>query len=263
MCWSREQVSESNCGGVIALSKKVNLSDRAPFETRELRIALRAYLQVPYQVPGAVKSEAIGSFKWGVYIFYDYDGEPIYVGQTNEKVSGRIGRHLTNQRTDAVAMSVLDPFEVFEIEVYPLPEYQGVHSKHPKFGEAKAHLDALEHFVHQKAKSESRFKAILNEKDPPVPPSKCAVPKPLRGRVVSEKVLELRGHPDTRTARRAQVISRLAQTIAEREVKAGLRRTLLTQATRLQWLAMQQFKAIGGPDAVEIATEEGEENIEE
>lgn len=22
--------------------------------------------------------------KWGVYAFYDYDGEPIYVGQTNE-----------------------------------------------------------------------------------------------------------------------------------------------------------------------------------
>jgi hypothetical protein len=245
------------------LAKKSNPSDKSPFETRELRIALRAYLKTPYHVAGSVKTEAIGSFKWGVYIFYDYDGEPIYVGQTNEKVSGRIGRHLTNQRTDAVAMSVLDPFEVFEIEVYPLPQYQGVHSKHPKFKEAKAHLDALEFFVHKKAKSESRFKAILNEKDPPAPPNKCTIPKPLRGSVVSKNVLELRGHPDTRTARRAQVISRLAQTIAEREVKAGLRRTLLTQATRLQWLAKQRFNALGGEAAVETAFEESEETDEE
>ncbi len=243
----------------MVLVKTATLQDKAPFETRELRLALKVYLQTPYHVADVDKTEAIGSFKWGVYIFYDYDGEPIYVGQTNEKVSGRIGRHLTNQRTDAVAMSVLDPFEVFEIEVYPLPQYQSVHSKHPKFKEAKAHLDALEFYVHEKAKSESRFNAILNEKDPPAPINKCDMPIPLRGRVVSEDVLKLRGHPDTRTARRAQVISRLAQTIAEREVKAGLRRTLLTQATRLQWLAKQRFNALGGEGAVEIASEESEE----
>lgn len=241
------------------LTNNSKLKDKAPFETRELRGALRIFLQMPYQVDGGDKAEAIGSFKWGVYIFYDYDGEPIYVGQTNEKVSGRIGRHLTNQRTDAVAMSVLDPFEVFEIEVYPLPEYQTVHSKHPMFKEAKSHLDALEFFVHQKAKNESRFKAILNEKDPPAPPKACAIPKPLRGQIVSKSVLELRGHPDTRTARRAQVISRLAQTIAEREVKAGLRRTLVTQASRLEWLARQRFISLGGENAVEIASEEIDE----
>src|SRR5438105_2957228 len=62
----------------------------------------------------------IGNSKWGVYAFYDYDGEPIYVGQTFEGLGGRIGRHLTNQRTDAVAMNVLDPFEVAEIRVWPL-----------------------------------------------------------------------------------------------------------------------------------------------
>ena len=66
----------------------------------------------------------VGNFRWGVYAFFDYDGEPIYVGQTNERLRTRIRRHLTNQRTDAVAMSVLDPFEVFEIELWPLPAYQ-------------------------------------------------------------------------------------------------------------------------------------------
>ena len=28
----------------------------------------------------------IGSYKHGVYAFYDYDNEPIYVGQTEEKL---------------------------------------------------------------------------------------------------------------------------------------------------------------------------------
>jgi hypothetical protein len=52
----------------------------------------------------APNGKRIGSSKHGVYAFYDYDGEPIYVGQTFEKLSGRVSRHLTNQRTDAVAM---------------------------------------------------------------------------------------------------------------------------------------------------------------
>jgi len=62
----------------------------------------------------------IGSLQYGVYVFYDYFGEPIYVGQTKESIGTRIRRHLTNQRTDAVAMSVLDPIEVAEVEVWPL-----------------------------------------------------------------------------------------------------------------------------------------------
>jgi hypothetical protein len=92
------------------------ISSPPPFETASLRKGLHAFSKLRY--PDETSEHNVGWFKWGVYIFYDYDQEPIYVGQTNEKVSGRISRHLTNQRTDAVAMSVLDPFEVFEIEVY-------------------------------------------------------------------------------------------------------------------------------------------------
>ena len=33
---------------------------------------------------------------------FNYEGVPIYVGQTKEKISTRIRRHLTNQHTDAV-----------------------------------------------------------------------------------------------------------------------------------------------------------------
>ena len=63
----------------------------------------------------------VGSCHYGVYLFYDYDGEPIYVGQTRERLRVRIRRHLTNQRTDAVAiMRVLEPFEVAEIKMWSL-----------------------------------------------------------------------------------------------------------------------------------------------
>ena len=68
--------------------------------------------------------KAAGDCKTGVYIFVDYDGEPIYVGQTREQLRARIRRHLTNQRTDAVAMRVLDPFEVATIEMWPFWDLQ-------------------------------------------------------------------------------------------------------------------------------------------
>src|SRR6266705_478341 len=86
----------------------------------------------------------LGSLKCGVYSFYDYDGEPIYIGQTYEGLGGRIGRHITGQRSDAVAMNVLDPFEVAEIRVWPLdlsaiPEEQRL-----------PYLDRAEYTVFQK-----------------------------------------------------------------------------------------------------------------
>ena len=77
-----------------------------PFEPEDLRENLTVFLNSPFQEPsGNVRK--VGNYKWGVYAFFDYDGEPIYVGQTNEKLRTRIGRHLTNQRTAAVAMSDL------------------------------------------------------------------------------------------------------------------------------------------------------------
>ncbi len=58
----------------------------------------------------------------GVYAFYDYDGEPIYVGQTWENFGTRIGRHLRGQRSDTLAYRILDPFEVADMELFPVEE---------------------------------------------------------------------------------------------------------------------------------------------
>ena len=99
-----------------------------PAETLVLRRGLAEFLKTPLPGPpvAAGKPLTVGAVRWGVYAFIDYDGQPIYVGQTRESLGSRIGRHLTNQRTDAVAMAVLDPFEVRFVRAWPLIEYQGV-----------------------------------------------------------------------------------------------------------------------------------------
>jgi GIY-YIG catalytic domain len=175
----------------------------------------------------------IGNAKFGVYAFYDYDGEPIYVGQTEEMLRSRIARHLTNQRTDAVAMNVLDPFEVAEIEVWPLyPEEIK--------GDIGTTLNAIEYTVFQKVLKESQLGAVLNEKD--IPKTRLVkLPRSYRSRIIPDGLYELRKHPDTRIARRASTIANLARVISERNVSKGLRRTLLTQARRLERLAARRL----------------------
>lgn len=223
-----------------------------PFETEDLRANLAAFLDAPFDDPSGARLR-VGHYKWGVYAFFDYDGEPIYVGQTNEMLRTRIRRHLTNQRTDAVAMSVLDPFEVHEIEVWPLPQFQTTPGKDV---EARRHLDALERLITQRAVEGSQFKAILNEKDPPPGQMSVEAPPSLRGRIVSDRVFALRSHPDFRIARRALIISRLAQVISERKVQGGLRRVLLTQAKRLQWLTDRRYEALGGAATLDLGGDE-------
>jgi hypothetical protein len=226
-----------------------------PFETEDLRSNLTTFLDSGFHDPSGAPA-LVGNYRWGVYAFFDYDGEPIYVGQTNERLRTRIRRHLTNQRTDAVAMSVLDPFEVFEIEVWPLPQFQ--ESNRSDLA-ARQHLDALERLITERAVEHSQFKAILNEKDPPPGMLAVEAPPSFRGRIVSERVHELRSHPDFRIARRALIISRLAQVISERKVQGGLRRVLLIQAKRLQWLASRRYEALGGSASVPI---EGEGDVD-
>ena len=225
-----------------------------PEETRQLVLGLRNFLgqplenfeaEPPRNVSG--KSISVGAVKWGVYAFFDFDDEPIYVGQTRESLGQRISRHLTNQRTDAVAMAVLDPFEVLTIKVWPLPQYQQSSSKDSM---AVEHLNALERSIFMRLISESRFGKILNEKDP-APTADCLIPDSISGTIVPEAIRRDREHPDIRIARRAMTIARLAQIVSGRQVGVGLRRTLQTQADRLAWLAAARFNALGGESAVE------------
>jgi GIY-YIG catalytic domain len=184
------------------------------------------------------KGRKVGDAICGVYAFYDYDGEPIYVGQTYEKLRSRISRHLTNQRTDAVAMNVLDPFEVAEIELWPFWDLEGKTEK-----VKKNRLNAAEFTVFQKLLAASTFKAVLNEKSP-AKSARVKLPKSVRERIVPEDVYKRRRNTDIRIARRARTIANLAQVISERSVQIGLRQTLLTQARRLEHLARLRVKDV-------------------
>ncbi len=191
--------------------------------------------------------------KCGVYVFYDYDGEPIYVGQTHEQLRVRIRRHLTNQRTDAVAMNVLDPFEVADVEVYPFYDLERPRPREEDRAyqaRVKETLAAAEYTIFQQVLRASALGAVLNEADIPER-DPILLPEPLRGRIIPPDVYELRRHPDVRMARRASTVANLARVISEREVSTGLRRTLLTQARRLELLARRRLEEFGGTYPVE------------
>jgi hypothetical protein len=200
-----------------------------PEDVAAIRAQIQAFLRTSDGNGGT-----IGGAQCGVYAFYDYDGEPIYIGQTYEGLGARIGRHLTNQRTDAVAMNVLDPFEVAEICVWPI-DLSGLSKK-----EMKVELNRAEYTLYLKVIEESSFKAVLNEKKPPIT-DLIQLPFSYRGRIIPDDIFPQRKHPDVRIARRANTIASLARVISERKVTKALRTTLLTQAKRLERLAQQRL----------------------
>lgn len=216
-----------------------------PAEVQKIRERIAEFLRTEDS-----EGRRIGRARCGVYAFYDYDGEPIYVGQTRESLSTRIGRHLTGRRSDPVAKFVLDPFEVLEIEVWPMFEAETLPAR-----ERKALVDGAEFTVFQNALAASRFGAVLNEGEI-APASPVGLPPSFRGRIVPDDLYEQRAHPDVRIARRAQTIASLAQLISERVVSKGLRTTLLVQSQRLEALAANRLQHFANePETVETDEE--------
>lgn len=207
-------------------------------EVAALYAGVERAMNMPTTSMRGVEGRQVGDCKHGVYLFYDYDNEPIYVGQTQEKLRTRIRRHLTNQRTDAVAMRVLDPFEVAEIEMWP---FWTLHGK-PK-GVIEDTLDRAEYTVYQNALKASKFNRILNEKEIAEKPA-IELPPSIRESILEGAARKSRSHPDVRLARRARTIAELARIISERKVNIGLRNTLLSQAVRLEHLARNRLEQV-------------------
>jgi hypothetical protein len=226
-----------------------------PGDVAAIRREIQAFLRSP-----DAQGRKIGSAKCGVYAFYDYDGEPIYIGQTYEGLGSRIGRHLTNQRTDAVAMNVLDPFEVAEIRVWPMEPFASLTTAQIKANvrTIKAELDRAEYTLFVKVIEESSFKAVLNEK-PPAETELITLPIAYTGRIIPADIFPQRKHPDVRIARRASTIAALARVISERKVTKWLRTTLLTQARRLERLAAKRladFAAVADDSEEEVESKD-------
>jgi hypothetical protein len=213
-----------------------------PAEVAEIRLEIRRFFA---QLDD--RGRRIGAARCGVYAFFDYDGEPIYVGKTIESLSGRVGRHLTGRRSDAVAKFVLDPFEVLDIEVWPLFEAATLAK-----AERQSIVSRVERAVYDRALVDSLYGAVLNEKAIPVV-EPVELPASYRGRIIPAAMYELRRHPDLRLARRAQTMANLASLISERKVGKGLRTTLLVQAQRVETLASTRLSHFATePDEVEL-----------
>jgi hypothetical protein len=214
---------------------------------RGFRDLLSAALEFPDNESGKRLGSCIGA-----YAFFDFDGEPIYVGQTKEDFATRIGRHLRGQRTDTLAYRILDPFEVAEVELWPVEHARNLPSR-----ERTALIDQLEYSAYLTAIEESKYKAILNEKIPPKS-VRAELPRSYHFNLIPPELREDREHPDVRIARRAETLARVAAVAHERgEVSAGLRRVIVIQAVRLADLAAARLAFAEGrarPHASSIDT---------
>lgn len=184
----------------------------------------------------------VGQAPFGVYAFYDFDGIPMYVGRTREGIGSRFGRHLTNQRTDAVAMGALEPMEVAEVEVWPLWDNVAGTHKEPLVGA----IAQLEHAVKCYVDPEDRL--LFNQKSIP-DAGAIEIPASYRFSVIQPSRREALSHPDLRIARRTATIARLAGKIADRELRdIGLRRSLERNLARVAELSRARYLARQGID---------------
>jgi hypothetical protein len=218
-----------------SIKRRLSRGDRITPDVRAIIEELERFLSIL-----DTNGRPVFTASCGVYAFYDYDGEPIYVGQTYEGLRVRIRRHLTNQRTDAVAMHVLDPLEVGRVEVWPLWELEGATKSAKRLVLAKA-----EYTVFRKLSDEARISRLLNEKVP-VPTEEIDLPGSYAADIVPDSIRDRLAHADERIARRAGTIANLAQVIRERDVSVGLRQTLVTQAERLEHLARRRLEEVAG-----------------
>lgn len=225
---------------------RVSRREQPPRAVRLIRHEFNLLMQQPDPCrPG----EAIGSAEAGIYAFFDYDEEPIYVGQTSSRFSDRLSRHITGQRSDAVAKFILDPFEVAYVSMWSLPDIaEATNPLKPDEWATTAQkrklLAPYEYTVYKQLEDESRFHAVLNEGV--IEETELVdLPEVVSGRIIPDELWEDRKHADVRIARRASTIARLSQMVSERQVSNGMRRTLLLQAKRLEWLTEARIHELG------------------
>ncbi|WP_218923769.1 hypothetical protein [Streptomyces sp. rh34] len=241
--------AEAAPSATTAEERRAPLSSEAPFRPTTRELPVQRVQRLRAMLKEALNEKDAQGRKWadarcGCYAFFDYDGEPLWVGQTSERLGTRVRRHLVTQRSDAVAMGLLDVQEVAEMELWPLWDLDGRDRK-----ATAGPLHRLEREVYVRAAQTSRFGALLNEVVPAAA-ERVALPPSKRFSLVDEQTRSEQGHADLRIARRAATAARLASLFVERgSVSDGARRALVLQAARLTHLTATHLAYVQGrPD---------------
>jgi hypothetical protein len=164
----------------------------------------------------------------GCYAVYDLTGDVIHIGQFGCASDGGVREHLA----DAVALRLVDPREVAELELWPVRSLRDVDP-----ATARQRLDQVERAV---------YRVVLGQGDPAgLPPSK-------RFPLLDERTRSELQDGDARIARHAEELARLAATVLEhRRVGDEVRRTLAVRAFRLAHSAathLARMTGLPGPE---------------
>lgn len=155
----------------------------------------------------------------GVYALRDLDGMVIYVGQaTSVKergISGRIRRHLTSARSDVVANSQLDPWEVSAVSAWSAIE--------------PGEITEFERRVYAEF-----MNTIVAGRTLTAPTNRSPLPPSIDVTVLAEAEIARRKIPSNRLPRQVRHIDHLLAVLLDRKDSTDQRRSLQAHIRRLQ-----------------------------
>lgn len=194
----------------------------------------------------------LGAAPYGIYAFYDYEGEPLYVGQSKDKdgsqTGGRIRRHLTGYRADSVALCAVDPIEVAHIEIWPFYDLLGA-----PMPRVKETLDAAEWLLYEELDQRASH-GLLNFRKPGEPkPGRIQLvhsdlPRSFAGQILPDEIIERRSHPDVWLAQQVEVLARMTTIMSRRNTTRDTRRSCDRRVRRIAALSRRRFEECKGVD---------------
>ncbi|MGR9423619.1 GIY-YIG nuclease family protein [Rhizobium leguminosarum] len=154
----------------------------------------------------------------GVYALCDLDGDPIYVGQSEDGIRSRVQRHLTSARSDIIANRQVDVWEVAYVKAFTVTNVSDI-----------GPLEAMLFSAFDATKTLMNGSILRYSGDLPDP-----LPLPSQMvQVLTDDEIKVRLDPSLRLPRQVEHIGRLIDHILSVKDTAQLRRSLSAHFERL------------------------------
>jgi hypothetical protein len=146
--------------------------------------------------------------KYGVYCFFDLNGDPAYVGKSST-VKTRIGQHFESRTSTIAGDQRLDPWDIQEIRIWFIDEINAPAEEHSR-GEKRRISDVAEDEIKQYYEPYLNYEGLSGknadlELDPTTPDiEQWTLPEPDR---------KFRRHPFNRMQRKLTHVSNLVEII--------------------------------------------------